>query len=493
MTPRRRLRESLGTVPWLTPGSRPLRTHLLVWLLLPQLVLWAAAAVITYNVAARYANLAIDRNLYQASQALGRQVKPLGNGLLIDFPRAARDIIESDPDDKVYYMVSSPPGKFILGNRQLPLPPAEAAAEGPPPFNDPVFYNATLDTDGAPMAVRIAALYVGWGEDDTPQTMLVQIAKSRASRDALAGQILVDMALPLSGLVLLMSVIVWAGIRAGLAPLSRLRDAVVDRAPDNLSPIQLATAPEEVRALVNALNELLHAVQHSVAGQRRFISDAAHQLRTPLAGLKSQTELALKEAADPALRQRLERVHDSATRSAHLVGQLLTLARAEPESTNSLGRVRFDLRRAVGEVTAEMVPRALAAGIDLGMEDVDADTAGKHPSVPVDANPLLIREAVANVIDNAIRYAGRGAEVTVRVAALEGRAVVEVEDSGPGIPPEHHQAAFERFFRATHEGNGCGLGLAIVKEIVERHDGRVELHSRLPHGLRVHISLRLAA
>jgi two-component system sensor histidine kinase TctE len=485
--PIERLSQSLRTVPWLTPGSRSLRTHLLVWLLLPQLVLWAAAAFITYNVAARYANLAIDRNLYQSSQALGRQVKPLGNGLLIDFPRAARDIIESDPDDKVYYMVSSPPGEFILGNHKLPLPPNGATM---PPYNDPVFYNATVaDQNGTPVSVRIAALYVGWGEDDTPQTMLVQVAKSRASRDALAGQILVDMALPLSGLVLLMSVIVWAGIRAGLAPLARLRDAVVDRAPDNLTPIQLATSPEEVRVLVNALNELLHAVQHSVAGQRRFISDAAHQLRTPLAGLKGQTELALKETADPALKARLQRVHDSATRSAHLVSQLLTLARAEPESTNSMGRSRFDLRRTVEEATAEMVPRALAAGIDLGM----ADPGAMSPQpVMVDANALLIREAVVNVVDNAIRYAGRGAEVTVRVLAQDQKAIVEVEDSGPGIPPEHHQAVFERFFRATHEGSGCGLGLAIVKEIVERHDGRVELHSRIPRGLRVHIQLRRA-
>jgi two-component system sensor histidine kinase TctE len=136
------------------------------------------------------------------------------------------------------------------------------------------------------------------------------------------------------------------------------------------------------------------------------------------------------------------------------------------------------------------VPRALAAGIDLGMADTGH---APPPPLPVDANSLLIREAVANVIDNAIRYAGRGAEVTVRVLAFENRAVVEVEDSGPGIPPEHHQAVFERFFRATHEGSGCGLGLAIVKEIVERHDGRVELHSRVPRGLRVHIQLRLAA
>jgi two-component system sensor histidine kinase TctE len=483
------LKHAARGLPWLSPGTRSLQRHLLVWLLLPQLVLWAAAAVITYSVAARYANLAIDRSLYQASQALGRQVKPTGSGLLVDFPTAARDIIESDPDDRVFYMVSSPPGEFILGNRKLPTPPQSGGH--PPRFNDPVFYDASVIEGEKRVAVRVAALFVGWGEDRAqPRVMLVQVAKSRASRDALAGQILIGMALPLSGLVLLMSLIVWAGIRAGLAPLSRLRDAVVDRAPDNLAPIQLATAPAEVRVLASALNELLHAVQNSVAGQRRFISDAAHQLRTPLAGLKSQTELALKEALEPALRQRLELVHQSATRSAHLVSQLLTLARAEPESTNSMGRSRFDLRRVVEELTAELVPRALRAEVDLGMEEVSPEESGP---MMVDGNSLLIREAVSNLIDNAIRYAGPGAEVTVRVFAIDRCAVVEVEDTGPGIGVEHHGAVFERFYRATHEGSGCGLGLAIVKEIVERHHGRVELFSCEPHGLRVRVEFRRPA
>ena len=292
--------------------------------------------------------------------------------------------------------------------------------------------------------------------------------------------------MPLVGLVLLMSVIVWVSLRAGLAPLARLRQAVVDRAPGDLAPIQLGEVPEEIRVLTAALNGLLAAVQESVVGQRRFISDAAHQLRTPLAGLKSQTELALKETADPELKGRLTRVHESATRSAHLVNQLLTLARAEPESTNAMGRSHFDLRRLASELTAEMVPRALQAGVDLGMADEPDDVAAR-PLILV-GNALMVREALSNVIDNAIRYAGRGSEVTVCVGLDAHMAFVQVDDTGPGLDAAHHDAVFERFYRATHEGTGCGLGLAIVKEIVERHHGQVLLRQRRPHGLSVRLA-----
>jgi len=265
---------------------------------------------------------------------------------------------------------------------------------------------------------------------------------------------------------------------------------VLDRAPHDLAPIQLSgPVPEEIQVLTTSLNGLLSAVQESVVGQRRFISDAAHQLRTPLAGLKSQTELALKETADPELKARLSRVHESATRSAHLVNQLLTLARAEPESTNAMGRSRFDLCKLVSELTAEMVPRALQAGVDLGL----AESLEVHPVGPLmlEGNAVMVREALSNVIDNAIRYAGKGSEVTVCMGADLDHAdevYVQVDDTGPGLAAEHHEAVFERFYRATHEGSGCGLGLAIVKEIVERHQGRVSLAQREPHGLSVRLS-----
>jgi len=464
----------------LVVGDRSLHKQLLLWLVLPQLVLWMAAAFVTYNVAARYANRAIDASLLQATRALARQVKPIGNGLFIDFPRAAQDIIEADPDDRVYYEVSEPPGEFILGSRKLPPP----KLNGPPKLGEPYFYDAQIDK----MPIRVAGLYLAYGDSKSPQTMLVQIARGRARRDELARSILGDTVLPLSGLILLMTMIVWAGIRAGLAPLARMRALVEDRAPNDLAPVRIDDAPQELRSLARALNGLLAAVHESVAAQRRFVNDAAHQLRTPLAGLKSQTELALGENADPAQHQRLERVHESAVRSAHLVNQLLSLARAEPESALAQHTSRVDLRELAREVTAEWVPKALQAGIDLGLDEAGDDA----PPVVVQGHPLLIREALQNLIDNAIRYAGAGSEVTVGVSREGGLGVVQVADTGPGIPIDMHRAVFERFVRATHEGSGCGLGLAIVKSIAERHAGQVTLTGVDPRGLQVRIALPLA-
>ena len=287
---------ALRRVPGLSPGTRSLHRHLLLWLLLPQLVLWLAAASFTYLLADSYANRAIDANLSTASRALARQVKPSGSGLLIDFPRAAQDIIEADPDDRVYYMVSTPPGEFILGNSQVPAPPPLSE----PRLGQPYLYDGKVrDPSGdgrRDVNVRVVALYLAYGEPGKPQRMLVQVARSRTSREELARQILIDTALPLSGLIVLMSIIVWGGIRGGLAPLARLRSVVENRAPHDLAPIRLEAAPEEVRSLAKALNALLAQVHDSIITQKRFISDAAHQLRTPLAGLKSQTELQLCQA-----------------------------------------------------------------------------------------------------------------------------------------------------------------------------------------------------
>ncbi len=459
-----------------------LKRQLLLWLLLPQLVLWLAGALFSYRLAGRYANEAVDATLAQAVRSLSRQVKPMGNGLLIDFPRAAQDVLEADPSDKLLYTVSSPPGKFILGNRNLPSPPATPAS---PPLGEARFYDGQLeDPDGGAQQapVRVAALYLQFGDDPrAQQMMLVQVARSSANRELLFRRLL----------IVLMSMIVWAGVGAGLAPISRLRRLVEGRKPNDLRPIELDAAPQELRSLAQAINDLLESVRHNVQGQRRFISDAAHQLRTPLAGLKSQSELALAEAPPGPLTTRLARVHESATRSAHLVNQLLALARTEPESVTRQPLTRLDLVRLAREATAEMVPRALQQQVDLGFEEDEEPS----PAIEVMGIHLLLREALVNIVDNAIRYAGRGATVTVHVARSPqnpGQVMLTVSDNGPGLAPDIEDKVFERFFRGTQEGNGCGLGLSIVKEIVERHAGSVEARNLSPQGLQVIVRLPAA-
>jgi two-component system sensor histidine kinase TctE len=469
------------------PRDWSLHHQLVLWVVVPQLVLWLGGGFATYRLAVRYVNQAADATLSQATRALARQIKPIGNGLLIDFPKAAQDVLETDPSDRLLYTVSTPPGQFILGNNNIPAPPADMV----PRLDKPYFYDGDIGRgDGtASTKVRVAALYLTYGKSNgKPQWMLVQVARSMANRENIWKGILVDTLLPLSVLMLLMTMIVWAATGAGLAPLLRLRRQVEGRSPTDLAPLRVESAPREVRALVSALNTLLASVRQSVDAQKRFIAYAAHQLRTPLAGLKAHTELALDRTSDPALVSHLNLVHQSATRCAHLVNRLLMLARAEPESAIAQETAPADLLALVQNKVAELVPRALKAGVDLGMAD---DGAPAGDPLIVMANAILVEEALSNVLENAIEYAGRGSEVTVAVEREDRHARISVSDNGPGIPEASRAVVFDRFVRATDQGLGCGLGLSIVREIVLGHHGSVILEPTEPHGVTVVIRLPL--
>lgn len=455
-----------------------LKRQLLLWLLLPQLILWLVGGALAYRIALSYAEKGIDQSLTQSVRSLARQVKPIGSGLLIDFPRAAQDIIEQDPQDRVSYLVSSPPGSFLLGNGRLPGPPQRV---NPVP-GEPLLYNAVVD--GKPM--RVALLEVNYGEATPPQRLRVQVAKSLVVQRRLTTELVADMLAPLLLLGVLLSVLVYGGVSRGLRPLTRLQAQLGQlgqlglRREQNvsaLSPIEMTQAPQEVHALAAAVNQLLAAVRRSLGQEKRFLNDAAHQLRTPLAGLISQTELALAETDPQALHARLSKVLAGAQRSAHLVQQLLSLARNEAE----VRLQTLDLAALAREVARDWTPRAMAAGVDLGYEGAD--------SLWVQGEAMLLREAVSNLLDNALIYAGRGSVVTLRVKRLNQQAVLEVEDNGPGLSATELAHLFERFWRASELPGGCGLGLAIVAEIAQRHGGSASAQAVQPHGLRIRLSL----
>jgi two-component system sensor histidine kinase TctE len=268
------------------------------------------------------------------------------------------------------------------------------------------------------------------------------------------------------------------GIRGGLAPLNAVAEHIEKRSPDDLRPLG-EVGPSEVRPLTRALNELLRALAAAHTSQRRFIANAAHQLRSPLAALQLQAERALRDT-DPATHaQVLEHVVAGARRVAHIARQLLTLARAEPEATAQQRFVELDVVRLAQEVTSEWVPRALAEGVDLGYE-------GDESGAPIRGDPQLLRELLSNLIDNALRYGSPGGRVTVRAQAQD-RVVLSVEDDGPGIPPHWRASVFDRFIRLPgSHGEGCGLGLAIVKEIAALHGGTAEITDGENHkGVRI--------
>lgn len=475
-----------------------LRRQLLLSLLLPQLVLWLVGGVLAYRIALNYAEKGVDQSLTLSVRSLARQVKPIGSGLLVDFPRAAQDILEQDPQDRVSYMVSSPPGSFLLGN----VAGAVGASLPPPPVTiqvatgEPVLYDAQLN--GKP--VRVVSLEVNYGDADAPQRLRVQVAKSLAVQQRLARELVADMLVPLLLLGTVLSILVYAGIKRGLRPLARLEAQLSDRSVAALSPIVMTEAPREVHSLVGAVNQLLATVRRSLNQEKRFLNDAAHQLRTPLAGLISQTELALQEHDPQALQERLHKVHAGAQRSAHLVHQLLALARSEADISLATS-ARVDVAALAREVAREWTPRAVAASVDLGFEGED--------SLIVRGERVLLREALSNLIDNALRYAmppqtaGDGVtsdppstiRVTLRAEhdAATKCNVVEVEDNGPGLTAQEMSHAFERFWRASELPGGCGLGLAIVQEIARQHGGTVQVLAAMPQGLKIRISLPAAA
>lgn len=449
--------------------SFSLQRQLLWWLLLPQLALWLMGGGLAFRVATVYAEKAIDQSLTQSVRSLARQIKPVGSGLLIDFPRAAQAIIEQDPLDRVSYMVSSPPGRFLLGNGQLPAPPANLQVH----FNTPVFYNVTVDNK----SMRIASIDLLVGDEKIGQHMRVQVAQNAALQQTITRELVSDVLFPLLILGAVLSALVYAGIQRGLSPLQKLERHLAQRAASSLSPIEMTQAPQEVHALIATLNQLFTTLQRSLGQEKRFLNDAAHQLRTPLAGLISQTELAMQEKEPLALQDRLAKVHTGASRSAHLVHQLLSLARTESE----VALLPCDVAALAREVAREWTPRAVSANIDLGYEGLTVMQA--H------ADKLLLREALNNLIDNALRYAGHGATVTVRAKQHNNQCILEVEDNGPGIDEADYHRLFERFWRASELPGGCGLGLSIVAEIAQRHQGCAFAQRIQPQGLRLCLQL----
>ncbi|MBI2292941.1 MAG: sensor histidine kinase N-terminal domain-containing protein [Betaproteobacteria bacterium] len=441
------------------PEKATLRRQLLLSLLAPIVLVTLISSVVSYYYAFNFATLAYDYSLFDSALDISRQIHTADGQVHVDLPRAALDMLEYDGHDRIYYQINDATGAFVAGHRGLPLPGERA------PPGKPVYYDGSYG--GSP--VRIAALYsmVPGASDQGP--ILIQVAETLNKRQILADEILLGMLWPELLLIVLVGVLVWYGVERGLRPLAALQREISRRSHRDLSPLAEHNVPGEVHALIHAMNGLLARLSEAMSAQQRFIADAAHQLRTPLAGLKTQTELALRQQELSEVRHTLQHLHTATGRTTHLVNQLLSLARAEPGAVRAHALTALNLDDLARDTTTEWVPRAIERNIDLGFD-------GTPAAAGIERDVLLIREMLGNLRDNAIRYTPSGGRVTVRVAAERDQVELSVEDNGPGIPPAERERVFERFHRVLGSGaEGCGLGLAIVHEIAQSHNAKTRL------------------
>jgi len=464
----------------MTRNTPTLRRKLVLYLLIPLSLLWVFSGMITYFIARNYANIAYDRALFDTVESIEEQIHFTNGHAMIELPEIARNILRFDPQDKIYFEVRQADGVVLAGEPGIPDPPAENKTIG-----KAIFHNGTLR--GA--AVRIASLYTNankqaTADDKRGEVVLVQVAETLNKRKTLVREALGAVILPQLILILLAGASVWIVVSRSLAPLEQLRDAVSNRSHRDLSPIQEQPAPGEVQPLLRAFNDLMQRLSQVMRAQRNFIADAAHQLRTPLARLTIQTDLALRQTDPEVLRHELGQIRAGIDRTNHLVDQLLALARAESGPDMSLEFASLDLNELASTQTADLVPHAIRKQIDLGYE-------GPEKPITLFGQALLLRVMLANILDNAIRYTPPGGKITVRLVA-DGKPLLTVEDSGPGIPPEERERVFQRFYRVSYNGeSGSGLGLAIVREIARTHGAHVWLEDAGPQGgTRVNVEFR---
>ncbi|RJG14669.1 sensor histidine kinase [Massilia cavernae] len=418
-----------------------IRLRLLKWLIGPILLINLAGAGLTYLLAWTPAQLAFDQGLADAAAALAARVGQGAGGIEVDLPRQAEQVLRADQTDAIYLTVRSG-GRTIAGDPDFP-----ALARG----------QQLHDAEMRGEPVRAAsAIVLAAG-----QPVQVAVAKTLRKRDQIRSATLRALVLVEGLFTLALVGLIWFSVTNGLLPLARMRADLDGRDGADLAPVDDSAVPYELAPVVSAFNGLLGRVQAGATAQHDFLANMAHQLRTPLAGMKLQLEwLGARHAGDADSVRSVGLMLQSNERMIRQVNQLLALARAEPSRFEKARLEPVDLARLLAGVVQYFVGEAGKKDIDIGFD--------LEPTMVL-GDSFLLGDLIDNLVDNAVRYTPPGGRVTVRCRPDPRGGLLEVEDSGPGIPSHQRAAVFQRFVRLDHEIPGSGLGLAIVRDIALAH------------------------
>ncbi len=430
-----------------------LKQQLLLWLLVPMLVIAPVAAALQYWLVISPAKQEFDHQLGDLAIAIASFLKVEGNNFHFNMTGETEHLLRTDQLDTEFFLVLAPNGKVLAGDAALDTP-EEQIAVGEMRFVDRKINGRLL---------RMVVYAVACGENPCQ----VRMAETLIKRNRVHAQALITTLLSILVLGVTTTGVMLVAVRHGLKPLQDIRAQLTDRSLDDLRALELPHAPSELQPLIITLNQLFKRQADASTLQKTFLADAAHQLRTPLTALQTESELSLLEPHPESLHPTLERIHQSASRAAKLANQLLVIARTDPDGQSMAQFSRVNLKDIGAEAANEWSSRAYAAGVDLGFQ---LETAC------VNGQAILLQELLSNLIHNSIEHAGKNTRVTIKTHVTESGSVLEVEDDGPGIKEHERQKVLQRFFRGTHaQGYGSGLGLAIVSDIARIHGARLIL------------------
>lgn len=459
--------------------------EILDWMLTPLLLLWPISLVLTWLAAQNIADKPFDRALVSNVRALAQLLSVTHDLVQFKLPQPANELLRTNDAATTYYQVLGAQGEYLSGEPDLPLPAKDRK----------VVFGEVHVRDGVVHKIDVRIAYA-WVKLAPPgaRPALVQVAETKEERSMLAAEIIKGVMLPQFVILPVAVLLVWLALVQAIKPLNQLEERIRARKPDDLSPIDAQAVPLEVALLVSSVNDLLLRLKDSIATQKRFLADAAHQLKTPLAGLRMQADLALRENDNAEeLKQSLRQIGRASVQATHSVNQLLALARAESSGT-VMPQHSCDLAELTMAVVRDCVPRAFENHIDLGYEGAQPDAPGGQLA----GNPTLLKELVRNLVDNAINYTPSNIKqpgvITVRVLidTFGKTLMLQVEDSGPGVPEAERELIFQPFYRTLEtQSGGTGLGLPIVLEIANQYHATISLEDahpgRVPPGARFNV------
>jgi two-component system sensor histidine kinase TctE len=459
-----------------TSKSYSLRRRLLLWLLGPLCILGASALIDAYYSARQTANEVFDRVLAGSALAIAERVFVNEKSKLdVDIPYVALEMLTSAAHDRVFYRIDGPNGVFITGYKNLPLPAPTDSAQRMKFLDD--------NFRGAPIRIAILKGIASTGEN--PVSYRVAIAETTNARDALTRKIIIRTALRLALLIFAAVIIVWIAVARSLIPLKRLEEAIGRRSSDDLRAIH-HHVPKEVDGLVKTINQFMKRLDNALTALKHFSGNASHQIRTPLTIIKTQLALARRsDSLDSALAA-IKICDEAVSEAERTLSQLLLLARIDGEASKDLTNSKTNLTQIAMNVCETYVIEAANAGFDLGFEG--------EKQVECRGDPVLLRELLRNLIDNAIKHATKGTHITVRVVAEQEFAILQVEDDGTGMSAIQQEQIMNGMTPAKKIGDrDTGLGLPIAFEIARLFSGTIELNSASgENGMLIKVKLILA-